>query len=100
MAGDDREAQIRLQCANEAQGVQGHAAEEEHVGPLQIHMDLKGADVFFLSCMALDTLSFVGTLETDLGLPVITSHQATLWSALRHCGVRTRQPELGKLFMI
>ena len=63
-------------------------------------MDLKGADVFFLSCMALDTLGFVGALETDLGLPVITSHQATLWSALRHCGVRTRQPELGKLFMI
>lgn len=63
-------------------------------------MDLKGADVFFLSCMALDTLGFVGALETDLGLPVITSHQATLWSALRHCGVRTRQPELGKLFII
>ena len=63
-------------------------------------MDLKGADVFFLSCMALDTLDFVGALETDLGLPVITSHQATLWSALRHCGVRTKQPELGKLFTI
>ncbi len=63
-------------------------------------MDLKGADVFFLSCMALDTLGFINVLETDLGIPVITSHQATLWSALRRCRVGTKQPELGKLFTI
>ena len=64
------------------------------------NMDMKGADVFFLSCMALDTLDFIQELEEDLGLPVITSHQATLWSALRNCRVCTIQPELGKLFTL
>lgn len=63
-------------------------------------MDRKGADVFFLSCTALDTLGLVKDLEEDLGVPVITSHQATLWAALRRCGVRTKQPELGTLFTL
>ncbi len=63
-------------------------------------MDRKGADVFFLSCMALDTLGLVRDLEEDLGVPVVTSHQATLWAALRRCGVRTKQPELGTLFTL
>lgn len=63
-------------------------------------VDLNGADVFFLSCMALDTLGLIRTLETDLGLPVLTSHQATLWSALRRCRVNTKQVELGRLFTL
>ena len=63
-------------------------------------MDRKGADVFFLSCVALDTLGFVGRLEQDLGVPVITSHQATLWYALRRCGVRDIMPQFGKLFTL
>lgn len=63
-------------------------------------MDRKGADVFFLSCVALDTLGFVRTLEDDLGVPVITSHQATLWSALRHCGVMDIMPQYGGLFRL
>lgn len=65
-----------------------------------VNMDRKGADVFFLSCVALDTLGLVHTLETDLEVPVITSHQATLWSALRRCGVKDKKPELGKLFTL
>ncbi len=43
---------------------------------------------------------FFHTLETDLEVPVITSHQATLWSALRRCGVKDKKPELGKLFTL
>ena len=61
-------------------------------------MELKGADVFFLSCVGLDTLGFVQTLETDLGLPVLTSHQATLWAILRHCRIQDRMMHLGTLF--
>lgn len=61
-------------------------------------MALNGADVFFLSCVALDTLGFIQTLETDLGIPVITSHQATLWAILRHCRVGDKLSHLGKLF--
>ena len=39
-------------------------------------------------------------IETDLGVPVITSHQATLWSALHHCHIQEKIPHLGKLFHV
>ena len=60
----------------------------------------EGAEVFFLSCMGLATMELIEVLEEDLGMPVITSHQATLWSALRHCRVNDKLPGLGKLFTI
>lgn len=62
--------------------------------------ELKGADTFFLSCMGLTTMELVDTMETALGVPVITSHQASLWSCLRHCRVNDRLPGLGKLFTL
>ena len=64
-----------------------------------MEMDLKGADTFFLSCMGLSTLEIVEELETMMGIPVVTSHQATLWSALRHCRVGAKLPRLGRLCM-
>ena len=63
-------------------------------------MDLKGADTFFLSCMGLTTMEVIDDLEKNMGIPVITSHQATLWSALRHCRIGTKMPKLGKLFTL
>ena len=63
-----------------------------------MEMDLKGADTFFLSCMGLSTMEIVDELEKLMGVPVVTSHQATLWSALRHCRVGAKLPNLGKLF--
>ena len=42
----------------------------------------------------------IDALETTLEVPVITSHQATLWSALRHCRVGAKLPKLGKLFTL
>ena len=63
-------------------------------------MDLKGADTFFLSCMGLTTMEVVNDVERDLGIPVVTSHQATLWAALRHCRVGAKLPNMGKLFTL
>jgi len=63
-----------------------------------LDMDLKGADTFFLSCMGLTTMEIVDEVESALGIPVVTSHQATLWSALRHCRVGAKVPKMGKLF--
>lgn len=63
-------------------------------------MDLKGADTFFLSCMGLTTMEVVDAIELNLGVPVVTSHQATLWSSLRHCRVGAKLPNLGKLFTL
>ena len=65
-----------------------------------LEMDLKGADTLFLSCMGLTTMEIVDELETALGIPVVTSHQATLWSALRHCRVGAKLPKQGKLFTL
>lgn len=40
------------------------------------------ADVLFISCTALRTLSIIAELEKQLGIPVISSAQAMLWHAL------------------
>jgi len=63
-------------------------------------VDLNGADTFFLSCTGLTTMEIIQSLETDLGVPVITSHQATFWSALRHCEVGEKMPQFGKLMTL
>ena len=100
---EDNGFEVRTILGMDMSGVEKgriYNAEKPFLYRNSVKMDLKGADVFFLSCMALDTLGLVGDLETDLGIPVVTSHQATLWSALRHCGIKTRQPHLGKLFAI
>ena len=60
----------------------------------------EGAEVFFLSCMGLATMELVQILEEDLGMPVITSHQASLWACLRHSKVNDKLSGLGKLFTI
>lgn len=65
-----------------------------------INMDLKGADTFFLSCMGLTTMEIIDDLENALKIPVVTSHQATLWSALRHCRVGAKLPKMGRLFTL
>lgn len=46
------------------------------------------AQGLFLSCTALPTMEIIDPLEKDLGLPVITSTQASLWAALRRLQVR------------
>ena len=45
-------------------------------------------------------MEIVEELETLLGVPVVTSHQATLWSALRHCRVGAKPDKLGRLFRL
>lgn len=76
------------------------AVDEDFLYRSSLDMDLKGADTFFLSCMGLTTMEIVDELEMALQVPVITSHQATLWSALRHCRVGAKLPKLGRLFTL
>ena len=76
-----------------------------HAGTLHLYRNAKkintdGAEVFFLSCMGLQTMELIEILEEDLGMPVITSHQASLWACLRHAGIKDKLPGLGKLFTI
>jgi maleate isomerase len=55
------------------------------------------AQALFISCTAWATLDVIEPLERELGIPVITSTQASLWACLRRCGLPDVLPH-GKLF--
>ena len=42
----------------------------------------------FISCTNFASAPIIETLEADLGIPVVTSNQATLWAALRKVGLK------------
>ena len=57
-----------------------------------------GSDALFLSCTNLPVLPLIPALEDELGVPVVTSNQATLWHLLRLAGVEDRlSASLGRL---
>ncbi|WP_426191346.1 maleate cis-trans isomerase family protein [Massilia sp. DWR3-1-1] len=55
------------------------------------------ADVYFLSCTAINVLSVIETLERELGRPVVTSNQAMLWHCLQLLGRTAPIDALGAL---
>lgn len=81
-------------------GLGFEAASEHFLYQNAVRTALNGADTFFLSCMGLTTMEIVQAMENHFKLPVVTSHQATLWSALRHCRVQSKLNNLGKLFTL
>lgn len=60
-------------------------------------VDRPEADAVFISCTNLPSLTIIDRLEKELGKPVITSNQATFWSALRMMGSTARLTGYGKL---
>jgi maleate isomerase/arylmalonate decarboxylase len=56
-----------------------------------------GSDALLITCTDFPTLPFAARLECELGLPVVTSNQATLWAALRRAGIHDHIPSLGRL---
>jgi maleate isomerase len=42
-----------------------------------------GADGVFISCTNLPTIGVIEIIEADLGIPVVTSNQASMWAALK-----------------
>jgi maleate isomerase len=50
-------------------------------------VDSDEADSVFISCGAWRTLEIIEPLERDIGKPVITSNQVTLWAALKVLGI-------------
>ncbi len=57
-----------------------------------------GSDAMLVTCTDFPTLLLHERLEQKLGVPVVTSNQATLWAALRRAGIDDRIPRLGALF--
>lgn len=55
------------------------------------------ADALLITCLNLRSHEVVERLERELGKPVITSTQATLWQLLRSAGVEARIEGYGRL---
>ncbi|MDF2117228.1 hypothetical protein PY365_16720 [Roseiarcaceae bacterium H3SJ34-1] len=56
------------------------------------------ADAYFISCANIHSLPVIRELEQELGRPVVTSNQASLWLSLRKAGINDVIPALGRLF--
>ncbi|MFG2134210.1 aspartate/glutamate racemase family protein [Streptomyces sp. NPDC048751] len=60
--------------------------------------DTPDAQALLLPDTALHTAAHIPTLEKDLGKPVLTANQVTVWEALRLADRRVNAPALGALF--
>jgi len=56
-----------------------------------------GAEAMLITCLNLWSQTVIGRLEIELGVPVITATQATLWRLLRIAGIDDRIPRYGRL---
>lgn len=62
-------------------------------------VDLPNADGIFISCTDFRTIEIIDMLEQDLGKPVITSNQATIWYTLINLGISKPIKGYGELFL-
>ncbi len=60
---------------------------------------MEEAEAIFISCTNFRTFEIIEALEEDLGIPVVTSNQASLWLTLRELDVMEKIPGLGRLFV-
>lgn len=66
----------------------------------QVRAAAKGvdADLCFISCTAIRSAGLIAELETELGMPVITSNQVMAWHALKTLNVSDGVQGFGRLF--
>jgi maleate cis-trans isomerase len=76
----------------------GGAPDEAAVLSLARSADRPEAEAVLLPDTALRTAAHVPALEKELGKPVLTASQVTVWEALRLADRRVNAPELGALF--
>jgi maleate cis-trans isomerase len=69
----------------------------ETVYHLGKEVDRPESEALFISCTSLHTLDVIEKLETDLGKPVVSSNQATVWNLLRLAGIKDKIPGYGRL---
>ncbi|MER6713712.1 MULTISPECIES: aspartate/glutamate racemase family protein [unclassified Streptomyces] len=60
--------------------------------------DHPDAEALLLPDTALHTAAHIPALEKELGKPILTANQVTVWEALRLADRRVNAPELGALF--
>src|SRR5690606_5094809 len=64
----------------------------ERTAELIREVDRPDADVIIVSCTNLPTYDLIAPLERELGKPIVTANQATVWAALRRLGRRAVGP--------
>lgn len=55
--------------------------------------DRPEAEAVYISCTNLPTYEIIGPLEQELGKPVLTANQVTMWAALRRMGLAAVAPQ-------
>jgi maleate isomerase len=70
----------------------------EDVSRLVREADVKEADGIFISCTGLSTAAIIDDLEKELGKPVVTANQVTIWDSLRIIGIKDLPSGLGWLY--
>jgi maleate isomerase len=78
-------------------GFEIHRASKEKLWHLAKAVDTPESEALFISCTSLHTFELIERLETDLGKPVITSNQATIWNMLRLAGIKDKVEGYGQL---
>jgi len=58
------------------------------------------ADGIFISCTSIRTFEVIDLLEKDLGKPIISSNQATMWDSLRKANISLPIKGLGRLLTL
>jgi maleate isomerase len=80
-------------------GTEAHAGITlERVIALAREVDRPEAQAIFISCSNFRTLEIIEPLEDELGKPVVTSNQVSMWEMLRLMGDRRAVPGAGRLF--
>ncbi len=74
-----------------------HRVPRDEIMDLARRVDDPDADGLLISCTDLPTFGVIAKLEQELGKPVVTSSQATLWAALAAAGLEAKLPGLGRL---
>lgn len=85
--------------AIEGLGTQAHAAvTPDRVAALATKVNRPEAQAIFISCSNLRTFEIIEPVERNLGKPVVTSNQASLWRMLRLISDQRVIPGAGRLF--
>jgi maleate cis-trans isomerase len=62
--------------------------------------DSSDVDAIFISCTNFRSVEVLQTLEQDLGKPVVSANQVTVWDLLHLAGVNPISEKFGKLYQL
>ena len=61
-------------------------------------MDLSDADAIFIAATNFRAIDVIEAIEADMNLPVVSSNQVVMWSALKTLGVADKPQGYGQLW--